>query len=317
MQQAINVAARLGRKVAFVGRSIDKKAQISKELGYLNYPEGVVVALRQAVKMPINKVMYIISGSYGQHGSALHRAVLGEHDLLKIKEADVVIFSSDPAPPGSKANVDFVVDKLIEIGADVHYYDIQEDLHVSGHGSQEDIKMLMAITRPKFLIPIGGTVRYMRAYKNIALSMGAGEKDVFELAPGQVVSFKDGSGRVDGQVKVKSVLVDGLGIGDVGNVVLRDRHILAKDGIAIIMLQFDKDGGKLVDTPEIISRGFVYEEKEKGFLKEAGRQLKARIDRRGRMDFHLLRDTAVDFMERYFFSKTGRRPMVLPVVVEV
>lgn len=317
MQQAINVAERLGRKVAFVGRSIDKKAQISKELGYLSYQDGVVVPLRQAIKLPINKVMYIISGSYGQPGSALYRTILGEHDLLKIKEADTVIFSSDPAPPGSKGNVDFLVDKLIEVGADVHYYDIQEDLHVSGHGSQEDIKMLMAITRPKFFIPIGGTVRYMRAYKNIAVGMGASDKSVFELSPGQIVSFKDGNGRVDGRIKVKSVLVDGLGIGDVGNVVLRDRHILAKDGIAIVMLQFDKNEGRLVEDPEVISRGFVYEEKEKGFLKEAGRRLRAKIEQRGRADFHLLRDTTVDFMERHFFEKTGRRPMILPVVVEI
>lgn len=190
MQQALNVATKLGRKVVFIGRSIERKAGIARSLGYLSYPGNIVISPKQAGKLERSKVMYIISGSYGQPGSALYRVSLKEHDFLSAGEGDVIVFSSDPAPPGSKANVDSVVDKLIELNCDVHYYDMQEDLHVSGHGSQKDIEMLFALLKPTFFIPIGGTIRHMRAYSRIARKMGAKPGNVFELLPGQVLEFK-------------------------------------------------------------------------------------------------------------------------------
>lgn len=317
MQQALNVAQRLGRKAVFIGRSIDRKAAIAKELGYLHYPEDLVISSKKIGKMPKNLLMYVISGSYGQPGSALYRLATGEHEFLKLSQEDVVVFSSDPAPPGSKANVDFVVDKLIESNADVHYYDMQEDLHVSGHGSMKDIEMLFAVIKPKYFIPIGGTIRHMRAYRLIAQSMGAAPERVFELLPGQVVEYKNGSARLAGKVQVKDVLVDGLGIGDVGNVVLRDRHILAKDGIAIALLQLDRNEGRLLSEPDILSRGFVYEAKGKDFLNKASRSLRQELDKHGKIDAKRTRDISIDFLERFFFTEIGRRPMVLPVVVEV
>lgn len=317
IQQALNVASRLGRKVVFVGRSIDKKAEIARNLGYLYYPQNLVVSPKQAGRLNEKEVMYIISGSYGQAGSALYRVALGEHDTLKVSRGDVVIFSSDPAPPGSRANVDFVVDKLMEINVEVHYYDIQEDLHVSGHGSQKDIEMLFALLKPKYFIPIGGTVRHMRAYGVIAQNMGAKAEDVFELRPGEIVEFSNKNARRAGKVAVKEVLVDGLGIGDVGNVVLRDRQILAKDGVAMVILQLERSGGKLMSEPEVVSRGFVYEGKNKKLLEEAGRLLGKELSKRNFLDAKIIKDRSVDFLERYFFDMTGRRPMVLPVVVEI
>ncbi len=317
VQQALNVAARLNRKVVFIGRSIDRKAKIAESLGYLNFPKGCVISPKQADKLPLNQVWYIISGSYGQPGSALYRTAIGEHQFLSIDEEDVVIFSSDPAPPGSKANVDFVVDKLIEKNAIVHYYDIQEDIYVSGHGSIKDIEMLFAILRPKYFIPIGGTKRHMRAYSHLAQNMGASANQVFELTSGQVLEFSNKNARITGKIPVRDILVDGLGIGDVGNVVLRDRQVLAKDGVAIVMLQIDRREGRLISVPEVISRGFVYEEKEKGFLMESGRKLREQIDKKGKTSSREARDAAIDFLEKYFFDVTGRRPMVLPVVVEV
>jgi len=317
IQQAIHVCMRLGRKIVFIGRSIEKKAEIAKSLGYLHYPDDLVITTKQARKLPQERIMYIISGSYGQPGSALYRVAIGEHDYLKINAGDLVVFSSDPAPPGSKANIDFVVDKLIEINADVHYYDMQEDLHVSGHGSQGDILMLFGLLKPKYYIPIGGTVRHMRAYSLLAQGMGAEAKDVFELIPGQTIEFKNKTARISGRVPVKNVLVDGLGVGDVGNVVLRDRHVLARDGIAVVIIQFDGAQRKLFADPEIISRGFVYEEKHKGFLLEAAKELRKNFDGGRNFDSKYLRDRAIDFLEKYFYTKTGRRPMVLPLVVEV
>ena len=317
IQQALNVAERLGRKVAFIGRSIEVKAEIAKNLGYLHYSQNLVLPLKDLTNLPDNKAWYVISGSYGQAGSALYRAARGEHDFLSIKKGDVVIFSSDPAPPGSKDNVDSLVDSLIETGADVHYYDMQEDLHVSGHGSQEDIKMLFALARPKYFVPIGGTIRHMRAYKDIAVNMGAREQDVFELMSGEIVEFKNGSAHKSGKIDVKDILVDGLGIGDVGNVVLRDRQRLAQDGIAIVLMQLDKKAGMLMSTPEIISRGFVFGKKEKGFLQLAGSRLMGELRKKKRVDVRVVRNTSIDFLEKYFYKETGRRPMVLPLVVEV
>ncbi len=317
MQQAINVASRLNRKVVFVGRSIDRKADIAKRLGYLNYPNGIVVNAKQAKRMDPKNLMYIISGSYGQAGSALYRVATGEHEFLSIGKDDVVIFSADPAPPGSKANVDFVVDHLIEIGAEVHYYDLQEDLHVSGHGSQEDIKLLFGIIKPKYFVPIGGTIRHNRGYANIATDMGNNYKNVFQLKEGDILGFGASGARIEGHIPVKSVLVDGLGVGDVGNVVLRDRNVLAREGVAIALIQVDSSTQKIVDIPEIISRGFVFEGKSAGLLQDASRDLKESLVRRHQMDPKIARDAAVNFLERYFYEKTGRRPMILPVVVEV
>ena len=317
MQQTINAAARLGRKVVLIGRSIEKKAGIAKDLGYLFYQNGAVISPKQASKLPDRQILYIISGCYGQPGSALYRLALGEHDFLKVGKGDAVIFSADPAPPGSKANVDFLVDKFIEEDVDVHYYDMQEDLHVSGHGSAKDIEMLFALVKPKYYIPIGGTIRHMRAYGQIAQSMGAKESDILELLPGEIVEFAGQVARRTGKIPVKEVLVDGLGIGDVGNTVLRDRRILSKEGIVIAITHFDRNEGRLIDSPELISRGFVFEQKYGRVLDDAARELSITLSKKKSINTNVVRNTSIDLLERYFYQKTGRRPMILPVVVEV
>lgn len=317
IKQALNVAMLLNRKVSFIGRSIDTKAEIASKLGYLTYPRDLVIPPKQAAKYNKDRIMYVISGSYGQPGSALYRVALGEHDFLKAEPGDVVIFSSDPAPPGSKTNVDFVVDKFIESDIQVHYYDTQEDLHVSGHGSQEDIKMLIALTKPNYLIPIGGTIRHMRAYTILAQNMGHNPKNVFELNAGESVNFVQGSANKGKKIPSRGVLVDGLGIGDVGDIVLRDRHILSREGIAIAIIQLDSESGKLSETPLIISRGFVFEAKKKLFLKQVGEDLESFLMRKRQLDKHSIKNSAVEFLEKSFYEHTGRRPMVLPVVVEI
>ena len=317
MQQTINVAQKLGRKVVLIGRSIERKAQIAKDLGYLFYPNGVVIKSKQATRMKPSEILYIISGCYGQPGSALYRLITGDHDFLTVGRGDAVIFSADPAPPGSKANVDYLVDKLIEDNVDVHYYDTQEDLHVSGHGCQKDIEMLFALVKPKYFIPIGGTVRHMRAYGVIAQSMGAKEENVLELNPGDIVEFSNQFARRSGRIPVKEVLVDGLGIGDVGNVVLRDRHILSKEGIVIAMIQFDRNESVLLQNPEIMSKGFVFEQKYGKILEDASKELARALQTKKSINSNIVKNITIDFLEKYFFQKTGRRPMILPVVVEV
>lgn len=316
MQQAISAAEKHGRKVCFIGRSIIRKTDIARKLGYLKYPPHLVVQMKDARKLPKDKVLYIISGSYGQPGSALYRVAMGEHDQLGLSEGDTVVFSADPAPPGAKANVDFVVDRLLEEDIDVHYYDMQENLHVSGHGSIEDIKMLMGIVRPKYLIPIGGTIRHMRAYGKIAQDMGKKHEQVLELTAGETVEFSDGRVSRGEKIPIKEVLVDGLEVGDVGQVVLRDRQILATDGIAIVVIGFDTSTKQVVGDPEIISRGFVFEKKRKNFLDESGRKLVKYLEKKRMVNPSVVKRESVDYLEKYFFEQTGRRPMILPVVVE-
>jgi ribonuclease J len=317
MQQAINVAQRVGRKIVFIGRSIVKKTEIAKNLGFLFYQDGVVISPKQAAKLPANKLIFVISGCYGQPGSALYRLATGDHDFLNVGKGDVVVFSADPGPPGSKGSIDFLVDKFIELNVGVHYYDMQEDLHVSGHGSMKDIEMLFALVRPKYFIPIGGTIRHNKAYGQIAQSMGAKETDVFNLKAGEIVEFSGGAGKKNGRIYVKDVLVDGLGIGDVGNIVLRDRQTLSRDGFAVALIQFDRNEAKVISAPEIISKGFVFEEKSKDLLIETGRDLLKVLSVKKSLTAKMVKDTAIDFLEKYFFEKTGRRPMVLPVVVEL
>ena len=317
IKQAIDAADKFGRHVCFVGRSIEKKSEIANNLGYLKYPSHIVVDRKRAGKLPKDEIMYIISGSYGQIGSNLYRLAVGEHNYLSVERGDIIIFSSDPAPPGTKENVDYVVDKLIEQGAIVHYYDLQEDLHTSGHGSQEDIKMLFGLTNPKYYIPIGGTIRFMRSYKDLAVKAGAKEENVLELLAGDIVEFKNGFARKAGNIPVKEILVDGLGIGDVGNVILRDRQVLSQEGVAIVVIQYDTKTQQLIDVPEIISRGFVFAAKNKGFLENTGRSLKKHLEKGKKLNLHSIKSQTVDFLEKRFFEEIGRRPMILPVVVEV
>lgn len=316
MQQAINVAQRTNRKVCFIGRSIINKTDVAKKLGYLKYPRELVVTTHEARKLHKDKILYIISGTYGQPGSALYRVAMGEHDFLSVGENDTVIFSADPAPPGAKQNVDFVVDRLLEMNVDVHYYDMQENLHVSGHGSQWDIMTLIGLTKPKFLIPIGGTIRHMRAYADLARGMGYEDKRIIELSGGDVAEFNKGEYKKGERVPSKDVLVDGLEVGDVGQVVLRDRQILATDGIAIVLLPFDTEKNEISDEIEIISRGFVFEKKRKDFLVDSAKSLARFLQKKKIIGNSVLKRESVDYLEKLFFDQTGRRPMVLPVVIE-
>lgn len=316
MQQAINVSATFGRKVVFVGRSTERKAEIAKKLGYLKYSEGTVVSGGKIPSLPPNKITYIISGSYGQESSALAKVARGEHKSLKINKGDVVIFSADPAPPGTEQAVNKLVDILIERGADVHYYDTQEDLHVSGHGSQKEIEMLLALVEPHFLIPIGGTVRHMLAFRELAQKMGWKEDEIFELRAGGSVEFLPNEGRMGPTIPVRSVLVDGLGVGDVGAVVLGDRKVLAKEGVVVVVLRVGKPGN-LIGTPDVISRGFVFAKTQQGFLHRGAEALAAEIRKKGARDEKSIKEMTTSFLERFFFEETGRRPMVLPIVVEI
>ncbi len=321
-QQMINVAQKLDRKVVFVGRSIQKKAEISHRLGILNYPESAVVSLGEASHLPRNKIMYIVSGCYGQVGSSLYRIAIGEHERVKVTEGDTVLFSADPAPPYTKESEDFVVDELFDKGVDVHYYDLKESLYVSGHGGQGDIGELFNIVKPKYFIPIGGAIRFMAAYKKLAMKFGANPGNIFTLKPGENVIFEDLPAQAGGKVRIgekiptKEILVHGLGIGDIGKVVLGDRAVLGNEGVVVVIYKLSREK-RLVDNPAIVSRGFVFEKISKDLLFDAGKRLKRQLEKRQKLDKNVIHEETVNYLSNFFFQKTGRRPMILPVIVEV
>jgi ribonuclease J len=316
-QYAINVAEKNDRKVTFVGWSTRRKAEIAHDLGYLKYKNGTVIDLKQALKLQKDNVMFIISGAFGQVGSALFRVATNDHPMIRAEEGDMVVFSQDPAPAYTKEAQDFMVDNFIDMGVDVHYYGVPEGLHVSGHCYQDGITRLFEIVKPKYFIPTGGTVRFMHGYRKLAEKFGAPSENIFELKPGESVEFVNGEAKRGRKVETGDVMVDGLGIGDVGNVVLRDRRLLAAEGIAIVIIQYDKVNKKLVGNIDIISRGFVFNAKRRGFLEEAARRLKNRIEKRGSIDKPRIKGVSIDFLEKYFYKEIGRRPMVLPFVIEV
>lgn len=319
-QQMINVAEKLGRKVVLVGRSIQKKIEIAYDLGYIKIPRNLIISYTDASRLKRNELFYIVSGCYGQVGSSLYRISLSEHENVEVAEGDTMVFSADPAPPYTKESQNFVIDNLIDKGMDVHYYDLQEGfdagLYVSGHGGQGDITELFKMVNPKYFIPIGGEVRYMKSYLDLAVKFGASPNNVFRLKPGENVIFENGKAHMGQKIPTKKVLVQGLGIGDVGKVVLGDREVLGNEGVAVVVFKIGKDK-RLVGRPEIVSRGFVFEKINKELLSQAEKRLANQVKKKGKYDKNSINEVAHDYLSNFFYQKTGRRPMILPVVVRI
>ncbi len=315
-QQMINIATKLKRKVVFLGRSIQNKTESAHKLGYLKYLDGQVVDFKTAKKIHPKDLVYIVAGCYGQVGSSVYRLATDDDDRISVSEGDMFIFSANPAPDYSKESQNFVVDELIDRGVDVHYYDLKEGLHVSGHGGQEDIKMLFDITKPKYFIPTGGTIRHMHSFEKLVVSTGKPKENVFKLKPGDSVEFKNGVASRGQKVKVKEVMVHGLGIGDIGKTVLEHRTLLGKQGMVVAVLKATKEG-KVLNRPEIVSKGFVFEGISGGLLNDAMQRLMKHLSTHSGLNSKKLKDEAIKFLEGYFFKTTGRSPMIIPIVVEV
>jgi len=315
-QQMINVAGKVGRKVIFVGRSIQKKTEMAYNLGYLKYSSDQVISFKEAGNYQPNQIMYIVAGCYGQVGSSIYRISQGEHDKVTVNEGDIFIFSADPAPPYTKESEDYVIDNLIDKGVNVHYYDLNEGLYVSGHGGQEDIKKLFEIVRPKYFIPIGGNIRFMHSYGKLVESIGVDSSKVFKLKAGGSIVFSKGSVARGETVPTKDILVHGLGIGDIGKVVLGDRAVLGNEGIVVVVIKIGKNG-KYIGNPEIISRGFVFEGTDRNILESAKSDLSKILNSKRNLNVKSLREESIKFLEKHFFKVTGRSPMILPVVLEI
>ncbi len=326
IQQAVWASVKYGRKVCFLGRSMENSALIAKELGYLDVDKKNMVHPRAAKKVNQSKLTYVVAGCYGQPGSSLGRIASGEHSLVELEEGATVIFSGDPEPPGAKEAVDKVVDQLIVRGARVSYYKIQDSMHVSGHGSSLDIQMLMGMVQPRYFIPIGGTPKNMRAYSLLAQEMGFSGSNVFELRVGELLDFSEhwrqsseGGGVSKGKFSFKDVLVDGTRVGDVGKVVLRDRQMLSDDGIVVLIVPIDPDTGNVSGSVEVATRGFVYVRESQDLIRnlEGIARKTAGSEKSKKKDWNQLKRQLDTNVSNYIRQKTGASPLVLPVIVEI
>ncbi len=317
-RQAIEAAIRHGRRVAVLGRSITRNLTVATELGYLKVPREVMIDARQIRKLPPKNLCILAAGSLGQPGSAMQRLATGEHKDAEISQGDKVVFSSDYIP-GTEGSTQSLIDALSKAGATVIYSNITDDLHVSGHGSQQDQLLMMALTKPQYLLPIGGTWRHMVQYAKLAAGMGYAKDRVLLPEHNQTIEVYPDRVKLGPVVEIKNVMVDGLGVGDVGNVVLRDRQVLAEEGIVVAIVEVDQNQMDKVNKVDLISRGFVYAKENTTLLTEASEAVKMAVfKRKGKIDTErFVRETVADTLERFFFDKTHRRPMILPVIVEV
>ncbi len=318
MQQAINVAGKMGRKIVLAGRSFDNNFQVARDLGYLDVPPGLVVGLDSVQGFAPNKLLILIAGSQGQEGSALDRAANDEHKQIKLKKGDSVVFSADPIPSTESAQ-SALIDTLTKRGANVYYSAITSDLHVSGHAALEELRLMVNLLRADNILPIGGTYKHMRAFSKMAQDLGYEEKQILDIIDGDVIWLSKDNLKVDGWVEVQNVYVDGLGVGDVGSVILRDRQQMSEEGVVVVILPFDQHSGTLVGEPDVISRGFVFEAEAGTIIEDAKEVVKRVLSKNDRKmsDWRFIRKMIEEELSQFFYKITERRPLILPVVVEV
>ena len=315
VQQIINSAYKYGRKCEVEGRSMVNVISTAAELGYLNVPENTLIELDQMKNYPDEQMVLITTGSQGESMAALSRMASNMHRKVQIKPGDTVIFSSNPIPGNEKA-VSRVINELSMKGADV----IFQDAHVSGHACQEEIKLIYSLVHPKYAIPVHGEYRHLKAQAQVAESLGIPKDNIFLLSSGDVLELDEEKAQVVDRVQTGAILVDGLGVGDVGNIVLRDRQHLAEDGILIVVLTLEKYSNQVLAGPDIVSRGFVYVRESEGLMDEAKHVVEEAIedcmDRRV-TDWGRLKTAIRDSLSEFLWKRTKRSPMILPIIMEV
>lgn len=318
IQQIINSAVKFKRKVAVCGRSMSNVINVASELGYLKIPKGLIVDIDYIGKCKPNQAVIVTTGSQGEPMSALYRIASSEHKKVGIIPGDLVVISATPIP-GNEKFISRVINELFKKGADV-VYEALADIHVSGHACQEELKQVISLTRPKFFIPVHGEYRHLKQHANLARSLGMKEDNIFVMENGRVLELTRNGARINGVVAAGKVLVDGLGVGDVGNIVLKDRKHLAQDGLMVVVITVEGETGKLVAGPDIISRGFVYVKESEMLMDEARGMVKATIARceeRNTTDWSAIKWEIKESLREFLYEKTKRNPMILPVIMEV
>ena len=318
IQQIVNSAVKYGRKIAVCGRSMINMISTAVELGYIKCPENLFIDIDMIGSYTDDQLVIITTGSQGEPMSALTRMAAGDHRKVKITPNDLIIISATPIP-GNEKYVSKVIDDLMQLGAEV-VYSALADVHVSGHACQEEQKLILALTKPKYFIPVHGEYRQLRAHQETAELMGIDEDNIFMLTNGRVLEMNEEEARFNGSVPSGRVLVDGLGVGDVGNIVLRDRQHLAQDGLIVIVLTMDSQTGEVVAGPDVISRGFVYVRESENLMddvKSVVRHEVAKCEERGVRDWSTIKSTVKENLRDYLFIKTKRNPMIIPIIMEV
>lgn len=319
IQQVFNSAAKHNRKVIVTGRSMVNNIEIALSLGYLKVQKGIVIKTEQAKKYPDKSIVILTTGSQGEESAALARIARGEHKTVKIKKGDTVVVSSSPIP-GNERSISSVLSNLTREGAKVLYYQ-NLDIHTSGHAKQEDLKLMIALTKPKYFMPIHGEHHMLVAHGEIAKLLGIPESNIFIMDNGQAaeVNSQQIAKIADAKIPTGYVFIDGLGVGDVGEVVIRDRQVMSKDGMFVIIMQVDRKTGKLTNQPDIISRGFIYMKGSDDLIREVKHEVRKLVDNKGKgeANYTYIRQNIRDQIGEYLYQKTERRPMVLPVIIEV
>lgn len=318
IQQAIDTACKFKRKVAILGRSMVNVANIAMELGYLNAPEGVIIDVDEINNYPASQIVIMTTGSQGEPMSALSRMAMSDHKKVDIVPGDTIIISATPIP-GNEKMVSRTIDYLLRQGADV-IYESASGIHVSGHASQEELKLMHNLVRPKFFIPVHGEFRHLVKHAKLAQDLGMPRENIFVAENGHVLEFSADKGAMTGKVTAGKVLVDGLGVGDVGNIVLRDRRQLSQDGILIVVVTMDKQRACVVAGPDIVSRGFVYVRESEQLMDEAREKVKQTLEKfetGGVTEWATIKTGVRDALGKFLYERTRRRPMILPIIMEV
>ena len=318
VQQIIDAAKSVGRKVALSGRSLENVVETASKLGYLNVPDGILVSIDMVSRYPHDKLVIITTGSQGEPMSALYRMAFSEHRRVEIGTGDYVIISATPIP-GNEKTVGKVVDELLKRGAEV-VYEKMYDVHVSGHACQEELKLIMSLAKPKFFIPVHGEQKHLRSHAQLAENMGIASGNIFIADNGRQVQLSKRKMTVVEDVPAGKIFVDGYGVGDVGNAVIKERKRLAEDGLMIISAVIEKETGMLVSGPEIVSRGFVYVRDSEQLIAEAKLVAQIVIDEciyDGRIEWSTIRNRLRDDISRLLYDRTKRSPMVLPLITTV
>lgn len=318
IQQAITAAYKTNRKVAVVGRSMVNVVAIASELGYLDIPEGTLIDVDEIVNLPGNQACILTTGSQGEPMSALTRMAMNDHRRVEIQPGDTVIISASPIP-GNEKSVARTIDHLFKLGANVIYESIN-GVHVSGHASQEELKLMLNMVRPQYFLPVHGEYRMLVKHTQLAEQLGIPKDNIFLAENGSIIEFTRHGASIAGKVTAGKILIDGLGIGDVGNIVLRDRKQLSQDGILIVVMTISRSTGAIVAGPDVVTRGFVYVRESETMLDEAKekvRQTMARLRESRVTEWAVLKGQVRDTLSKHFYEKTRRRPMILPIIQEI
>ena len=318
VQQIVNSAVANNRKIAVCGRSMINMITTATELGYINVPKNVFIDIDMIKNYTDEQLVIITTGSQGETMSALTRMAAGEHKKVTITPNDLVIISANPIP-GNEKYVGKVIDDLMAIGAEVVYSSL-EDIHVSGHACQEEQKLMLSLVRPKYFIPVHGEYRQLIAHSETAKKVGIKPENIFLTTNGRILELNEDEANLTGTVPFGKVMVDGLGVGDVGNIVLRDRQHLSQDGLIIVVLTMDSSTGEIVAGPDVISRGFVYVRESENLMEDLKKMLREevhKLEENGIRDWSIIKSKLKDSLRDYIFAKTKRNPMILPIIMEI